>query len=75
MYNKTSRIGLTQYRAAIVLACGALVSGFVPGTVSAEVVRHGVQLGAMGALRTTIVAAGKEPWRARSTMRRHVAGL
>ena len=60
MCSKTIRIGLTKYCAAIVLACGALVSGFVSGTASAEVVRHGVQLGAMGALRTTLVEVGKK---------------
>ncbi len=60
MYGKTIRVGLAQYCAAIVLACGALVSGFAPGSASAEVVRHGVQLGALGALRTTLVEVGKK---------------
>ncbi len=62
MYRKTSRVGLTQYCAAIVLACGALVSGFAPGTASAaeDVVLHGVQLGALGALRSTLVEVGKK---------------
>ncbi len=62
MYRKTSRIGLTQYCAAIALIGGALVTSFAPrAAVAAEdVVRFGVQLGAMGALRTTIVAVGKK---------------
>lgn len=60
MYSKTIRVGLAQYCAVIVLACGALVSSFAPGSASAEVVRHGVQLGALGALRTTLVEVGKK---------------
>lgn len=60
MYSKVIRFGFDQYRAAILIACGVLASGFVPGSASAEVVRHGVQLGALGALRTTIVEIGKK---------------
>ncbi len=60
MYSKVIRFGFARYRAAIVIACGALASGFVPSSASAEVVRHGVQLGALGALRTTIVEVGKK---------------
>jgi ABC-type nitrate/sulfonate/bicarbonate transport system substrate-binding protein len=46
--------------AAIGLACGALITGFVPGTALAEVVRAGVQIGAAGALRTTLPEVGKK---------------
>jgi len=58
---KAIRIGFVRYCAAILVAGGAIVAGFVPGSATAQdVVLHGVQLGALGALRTTLPEVGKK---------------
>lgn len=60
MHGKSEWAGIVRRAAAVALACGALVSGLTASASAQDVVRHGIQIGALGALRTTLPEVGKK---------------